>query len=891
MWSGVEKVDSAGGGSQHRDAARLRQLRALRLTLLVAVFAAAPLAAQQEQQRVVRGLSFEGNHAIDDYILSTANGTSNSSWFARAFPIRLLGLGEKRSFNELEFRRDVIRLLLLYRQSGYMNAVIDTLVRREGRDVYLKFRIYEGDPVRLARLDILGVDSIFDVRRLKRDLPLQEGDPFNRALFQASADTVVSRLKNLGYPYADILRNYDVDVAALRAVATLEALPGERMRVGQVLITGAEKVDTGTLRRMLSVRAGDWFRQDQLYLTQRDLYGLGMFRSANVVLADTTPPPGESTVRVVVRVSEAPRHRIRVGAGYGSLDCFRVQSGWTAYDFLGGARSLDLTGQLSKLGVGLPADAGFKQNVCPPLHDDPTSDTANYNATLTLRQPAFLSPRHTASFAVFAERRSEFKAYTRQAVGANVAVTFNARRDVPVTVGYGYSVGRTTADPAVYCQRFLLCNESDQAFLANRRPFGAITISGIRNRTNSVLDPTAGSVVTTSLTHSSRLVGSDTLYEFNRGQLEVSRYSPVGHRRQRDLRGERGIPIPDAALPRPHASGSVRGRGAGVGAGRSDGAWSATHPGRRRTVCYAPRSGTSRRSLQRLCRGARSAVLAEHGEQQPDSRDRFGWAAGDRESRLAARVLAAGSRSVRRGPGVLDDPPLARGRTVDAGGAARRLPGGAVVAGRDGSRARAAGARQRGGAASSLHRDDGDRRRARVAPHRADPLSSPVVRCGHDARRLATRSQCELQPVRLRGRPGRALRIRPAPAGDQHRAAPERPAQHRRAVAPRRSQQGPARAGRPHLVPERPHHGRDGDLATAGEAPRAGRLEPRDRERRPQRAAARPSLRAPRCPALRPAGVLPARAGHPHRHLPAGHGELGPRGASRGRGGTAAGDR
>jgi len=530
MWSGVEKVDSAGGGSQHRDAARLRQLRALRLTLLVAVFAAAPLAAQQEQQRVVRGLSFEGNHAIDDYTLSTAIGTSNSSWFARAFPIRLLGLGEKRSFNELEFRRDVIRLLLLYRQSGYMNAVIDTLVRREGRDVYLKFRIYEGDPVRLARLDMLGVDSLLDVRRLKRDLPLQEGDPFNRALFQASADTVVSRLKNLGYPYADILRNYDVDVAALRAVATLEALPGPRMRVGQVLITGAEKVDTGTVRRMLSVRAGEWFRQDRLYLTQRDLYGLGMFRSVNVVLADTTPPPGDSAVRVVVRVSEAPRHRIRAGAGYGSLDCFRVQSGWTAYDFLGGARSLDLTGQLSKLGVGVPANAGFKQNVCQPLHDDPTSDTANYNATLTLRQPAFLSPRHTASFALFAERRSEFKAYTRQAVGANLAVTFNARRDVPVTVGYSYSVGRTTAEPAVLCERFLLCNESDQAFLLNTRPFGAITISGVRARVNSVLDPSAGSVTQVTLVHASRYVLSDTLYEFNRGELEIAKYYPLSRR-------------------------------------------------------------------------------------------------------------------------------------------------------------------------------------------------------------------------------------------------------------------------------------------------------------------------------------------------------------------------
>ncbi len=302
------------------------------------------------------------------------------------------------------------------------------------------------------------------------------------------------------------------------------------MRVGQVLIVGAEKVDTGTVRRMLSVRAGEWFRQDQLYLTQRDLYGLGMFRSVNVVLADTTPPPGDSTVRVVVRVSEAPRHRIRAGAGYGSLDCFRVQSGWTAYDFLGGARSLDLTGQLSKLGVGVPANAGFKQNVCQPLHDDPTSDTANYNATLTLRQPAFLSPRHTASFALFAERRSEFKAYTRQAVGANLAVTFNARRDVPVTVGYSYSVGRTTAEPAVLCERFLLCNESDQAFLLNTRPFGAITISGVRARVNSVLDPSAGSVTQVTLVHASRYVLSDTLYEFNRGELEIAKYYPLSRR-------------------------------------------------------------------------------------------------------------------------------------------------------------------------------------------------------------------------------------------------------------------------------------------------------------------------------------------------------------------------
>ena len=533
MGSGVEKVDSAAGASQHRGPARLRQLRALASVLLVAVSAAAPLplAAQQEQQRVVRGLSFEGNHALDDYTLSTAISTSNSSWFARAFLIRSIGLGEKRSFNELEFRRDVIRLLLLYRQSGYMNAVVDTIVRREDRDVYVTFRIYESEPVRLTRLDILGFDSVGNVAALKRSLPLQVGDPFNRFLFQASADTIVSRLRNRGYPFGSVLRNFDVDAAALTAQATLEAVPGPRVRIGEVVITGADQVDTATVRRMLSVKPNDWFRQDQLYQTQRDLYGLGMFRSVNVVLADTAPPPpGDSTVRVLVRVSDAPHHRIRIGGGYGSIDCFRFQGGWTAYDFFGGARTLDLTGQLSKIGAGFPTDAGFRENVCRFLRDDQTSDTANYNATVTLRQPAFLSPRHTASFAVFAERRSEFKAYTRQAIGANFGVTFNARRDVPITVGYSYSLGRTTADPAVYCSVFLLCNASDQGFLANRRAFGAVRISGVRGRVNSVLDPSGGSVMQLTLVHASRYVLSDTLYEFNRGELDVAKYYSLSRR-------------------------------------------------------------------------------------------------------------------------------------------------------------------------------------------------------------------------------------------------------------------------------------------------------------------------------------------------------------------------
>src|SRR4029077_17752874 len=124
-----------------------------------------------------------------------AIATTNSSAFATSPFLRWTGLGEKRYFDELEFRRDVVRLLLLYRQSGYMNAVVDTLVRREDRDVNVTFRIYEGEPGGPTRLHLSGLDSVLLVPALKRTPPLQVADPFNRFLFQASADTVLAWLR------------------------------------------------------------------------------------------------------------------------------------------------------------------------------------------------------------------------------------------------------------------------------------------------------------------------------------------------------------------------------------------------------------------------------------------------------------------------------------------------------------------------------------------------------------------------------------------------------------------------------------------------------------------------------------------------------------------------
>jgi outer membrane protein assembly factor BamA len=270
-----------------------------------------------------------------------------------------------------------------------------------------------------------------------------------------------------------------------------------------------------------------------MYRSQRDLYGAGMYRAATVTLQDTEPPAtGDSTANVIVRVVEGPRHRISFGAGYATLDCFRAQGGWSAYGFLGDARVLDLSARVSKIGVGAPLDLGLQKRgaVCFPLDGDSTSDTLNYNVALTLLQPTFLSPSHSASIGVFAERRSEFKTYTRTQVGANVGVTLNARRKVPVGVTYGYSVGRTDASDATFCSVFTVCDLTTLQYLRNRHRFASLSLTAALRTEDFVLDPAHGGHVGITLLHSSRLLGSDRLYEFNRGEIEIARYIPFGRR-------------------------------------------------------------------------------------------------------------------------------------------------------------------------------------------------------------------------------------------------------------------------------------------------------------------------------------------------------------------------
>lgn len=479
---------------------------------------------------VIRGLSFEGNRAYPDEVLTTVIATTRSSLFASSPLLRWMHLGEKRYLVELDLRRDLLRLTAYYREGGFLEARVDTTVVRTQSDVWITFRIVEGAPILTDTFTIIGLEGIAPREReeLLQGLPLEVGDPFDRRAMLASSDTLLARLRDVARPSAQLFRNFTVDRARRRATLGFEVEPGPPATLGAARIAGVREVDSGVVRRLLVAQPGQPFAQRDLYESQRILYRTELFSFAAVGVDTARWTPGDSVVPIDITVREAKFRRVRAAVGYGTNDCLRGGAGWSARNWLGGGRLLDLSMRASKIGVASPTDWGLEDGACPELRNDPIgSGLLNYNSTLSLRQPGFLSPFNTQTTSFFAERRSEWQVYRREEVGASIAVRRETPKRIPITATYRLAWGRTTAPAITFCAYFNACTGDDVAALRERQRLATLSAFITVPRANDPLDPDRGHNYAFEVVWSDRLLGSDPLTEFTRVQADLAWYRPL----------------------------------------------------------------------------------------------------------------------------------------------------------------------------------------------------------------------------------------------------------------------------------------------------------------------------------------------------------------------------
>lgn len=414
-------------------------------------------------------LDFNGIEQVDKDALRSVLQTKKGSW---------LPWGRKRFFDRRVFEADLKRLEAFYRDRGFPDARVtsfDVRLNERQDEVDIAVNISEGEPIRVAGIELTGFDVIADDDRdtLSETMPLREGQPLDRQLTLAARERALNVLRDNGYPYATVTVDEREDGPRLRRLE-FRATPGMLARFGEVEIAGQASVSDEVIRRQLTFEPGDLFTRREMRESQRRLYSLELFEFVNVEsLEEVGLQRPEVPVRVTV--AEGKHQKVTAGVGYGTEEQARARLRWDHVNFFGDARHAGLEGKWSSLDRGVRAD---------------------------YREPFFLHPHFSLDFDGQAWQAAE-PVYSLNSLGGRVAVRHQANMQNfwSVSLINEYQRSSVTADAL---KDFTIRDELIALGLDPRDGQMTGTLSAVafdinRNTTNNLLDARSGYVLNAHL--------------------------------------------------------------------------------------------------------------------------------------------------------------------------------------------------------------------------------------------------------------------------------------------------------------------------------------------------------------------------------------------------------
>lgn len=488
------------------------------------------------EDRQVRRVEFIGELQLPVDSLERVIVTRPTRCWLLFLPVCLpfdIGRDEYRlSLDELS--RDVARLDLYYRDHGYYGTRIAPSVDPLRDDeVTVRFAIAPGDQVVLTDLEIEGVEEVLDSAAVANIVQLRVGEPFRRIGFLRTADTLNTELLARGHAYSEVLRNYALDTIADVAQAQFIALPGPLVEVDTIMFAGVDRLSERTLRRQIALREGELLRVPLLSQSQRNLYDLQMVSFASLEIAPDSLQRDEdmNTASVLVRIVEAPQYVVDAAVGIGTVDCVRTEARYRDRNFLGGGRSLEVNGMLSKIGVGSPLDWGLESSVCGGAKTptigvrEDILEYLNYRVAADFQQPRLLNTRTELGVGAHWHRLTELNAYMRESVGGDVALSRDIGRNKLLNVNFGVEHGRTLANPVVFCIGFDICSSEDVDELERYRWSNVLAVNSFWDARQTEGGITRGFFLRGAIDWTSPVILSDN--DFLRVLGEGSIYRPL----------------------------------------------------------------------------------------------------------------------------------------------------------------------------------------------------------------------------------------------------------------------------------------------------------------------------------------------------------------------------
>jgi translocation and assembly module TamA len=252
---------------------------------------------------------------------------------------------------------------------------------------------------------------------------LGPGDPARAETVNGAQETVLTRLREAGHPFASVPRReitVDHDTRTMEVVYFIQ--PGPRARFAQPAVEGTENVDQGLLRRASGVLAGEVYDPRELDRVRRDILALGVFGTVRARTGERLDPDGRLPVTFLV--AERPFRAVGITAGYETRYGPNIRTYWEHRNLFGGAERLRLEAELSRTTQRGVSDWGYRLNA-------------------NLRQPWFAGLNATAVTDV-AILRERLLAYDRDAITAGFSLERKLDPRLTVSAGIAADIGKTS---------------------------------------------------------------------------------------------------------------------------------------------------------------------------------------------------------------------------------------------------------------------------------------------------------------------------------------------------------------------------------------------------------------------------------------------------------------
>ncbi|AUL15724.1 outer membrane protein assembly factor BamA [Bordetella bronchiseptica] len=290
--------------------------------------------AKIREIRVVGSKAFSEGELLDQFDLTTPGWLT---WYTNT---------DKYSREKLE--GDIERLRSFYLDQGYLEFTVEppqVTISPDRKDIYITITVHEGEPYKVREVklagNLMGLDS--EINNL---VEIKPGEVFSAAKANNSAKAITDYLGDLGYAFANVNPNPQLDRAKHEADVTFYVDPSRRVYVRRIQIGGNTRTRDEVVRREMRQQEAAWYDAGDIKVSRDRVDRLGYFNEVNV---KTDPVPGSpDQVDVNVDVKEKPTGIINLGVGYGSSEKAILSAGISEDNVFGSGTNLTLQLNTSK---------------------------------------------------------------------------------------------------------------------------------------------------------------------------------------------------------------------------------------------------------------------------------------------------------------------------------------------------------------------------------------------------------------------------------------------------------------------------------------------------------------------------------------------------------------